>query len=444
MNNKWSIYISKILGHFWDRIFRDYGFLTGIKRSLGYVGDSIQSTYSSYKKSLNIHALGDTYSRMEYVSIPVSSCIFDYCPITSYTSGDLVGKSDISNTIAIPIEYTHKCLTIQDGLGPDSSLWISGFNMYHNDKYTVLYIDNHNSPKQYPEYREGDIIPMFRLYHTYTTVYNQKNDSFGVLMSLDVSKLSDKSIKSLWTIYNKGPVMSCVTSLISSMTGSDVSDTDGYVVDIWREMGKWCIMDSTQRIYTGISEPVVALQDHIYPGSLLFKGVTIVDCTDKPSADTLPSLFIPSPHGLLKAVNATIHAIPVVVNRTVKYIPDMGNYAWVDAVTTYLKNHPEVTLIEGDECNPLYYIIDNVCPGAITTYVVSGSDIKNPELSESINRVVVTGKSIPGVSVSTIVNSSERTAYLSAILGTVSASITVDNQPTHLTLMSNRVTATII
>lgn len=444
MNNRWSIYLSKIFGYFWDRVFKDQQFLSGVKKGLGYTSEDLCDTYDRSKASRFIQDTQDMYTRMEHTTIPVSDCIFNYCPITSYDYGDLIGKESTVQSVAIPIKYTHRCLTMQDSITDPAHLWITGFNMCHNDKYTILYLKPATELKQYPEIVDGSLVATFKVYKTYKLPYNTKNDTFGVLMNTDVSNIDDSDIQSLWKVYTKGPAISEVAKLVASMTGSDVSTSDGYVVDIWEELGKWCIMDSNSKIYTGCTEPVVRLQDEIHPGSILFKGMSVLDIFNTPSAEELPALFIPCPQGTLKAVNAVIPAITVDINGQIKYIPDMGNSEWTADVIQYLKDHPDVTLLTSPECNPLQYIIDNVCPGAISTFVVSGSVVKYPELSEAINSVVVSGKAIPGLTISTLVNTDERTGRIPIQVDHLTAGIAVDSSTIKLPVVSSRVSVTVI
>lgn len=444
MNNRWSIYLSRIFGYFWDRVFKDQQFLTGVKKSLGYTSEDLCDKYDRAKSSRFIQDTQDMYTRMEHITIPVGECIFNYCPITSYEDGDRIGKSASIESVAIPVKYTNRCLTMQDKITDPDNLWIDGFNMHHNDKYTILYIKPGSGIKQYPEIMEGSLMATFKMYRTYKIPYNMKNDTFGVLMGVDVSRMSDHDIQSLWKVYAKGPTIAEVAGLISGMTGSDVATQDGYIVDIWEEFGKWCVMDSNSNVYIGCTPPIVKLQDEVHPGSILFEGISILDITNTPDADVLPALFIPSPQGTLKAVNSTIPSISVNINGQIKYIPDMGNSEWINVVIQYLEEHPDVNLINEPECNPLKYIIDNVCPGSISTFVVSGDVVKYPELSEAVNSVVVAGKSIPGLSISTLVNTEELPARIPVKAGSITLGITVDHSSIKLPIVSGRVSVTVI
>lgn len=444
MNNRWSIYLSKIFGYFWDRVFKDQQFLSGVKKGLGYAAEDLCDTYDRSKSSRFIQDTQDMYVRMEYTTVPADDCIFNYCPITAYEDGDIIGKESTVRSVAIPIKYTHRCLTMQDSLTDPSHLWVTGFNMCHNDKYTILYLKPATELKQYPEIVDGSLVATFKLYKTYKLSYNAKNDTFGVLMNADVSNMQDSDIQSLWKVYTKGPVISEVAKLVASMTGSDVATSDGYVVDIWKELGKWCIMDSNSKIYTGCTPPAVKLQDEIHPGSILFEGMSVLDIFNTPSAEELPALFIPCPQGTIKAVNAVIPALTADINGQIKYIPDMGNPEWTAEVMQYLKDHPDVTLLTSPECNPLQYIIDNVCPGSISTFVVSGAVVKHPELSKAINSVVVSGKALPGLTISTLANTDERVGCIPIHAGSLVYGITVDSDTIKLHLVSGRVSVTVI
>jgi hypothetical protein len=122
----------------------------------------------------------------------------------------------------------------------------------------------------------------------------------------------------------------------------------------------------------------------------------------------------------------------------------MGNSEWINVVIQYLEEHPDVNLINKPECNPLQYIIDNVCPGSISTFVVSGDVVKYPELSEAVNSVVVAGKSIPGLSISTLVNTEELPARIPVKAGSITLGITVDHSSIKLPIVSGRVSVTVI
>lgn len=391
MNSRWNKFISDILGSFWCNLFSDKQLVELVKCIHGLLGVELGGFKDTVETGLSISAEDTCLPVASCILIPQNECLINATYIDSYSFTGLVKKTSSVRTLSLPARYFENSIAVSDDVYGSGVIWIPGINLIRKGEWVILYIPTDYDLPTAARYINGELSSCYKLYTVTNKSRGEYNSTFGVLCGDNLDYVSRDIRMCLWEAYVHGATHARINQLISYSCGNEACAYDSTVADVWSEGSTWHVLDSEGRIYSGKGLPAVTPGSVIRCGDFIFTGVYKWSNTHMPTPSMVPSITIKSLYGPLHADNKDKK--PLLVNN--KYVPDMGNSAWAEAVSRI----PGITLLSKDsDINPLQYTLNNLYPGNSVVYSVTDTEALRYDTLKSANKYIINSTGASGIS----------------------------------------------
>ena len=451
MNRNWLGTVSKILGTFWERNFKDQDVLVWVKTVLSnviertsYIGQSRDTVKTILKDKENLFYVSP-------IQVPVSE---------GFKKASIVGRMGPMNTglvqqsspdlcVVIPMNTTG-LLHIQSSISSPSCVWLDGFNMTVYSDKVVLYVRSYDEIPTTVKTVDGEVVEYYQMYGAYKRQGAGYDDDFGVITGLDFDAVSDDIRKVLWSTYINGMSPYDYRYLLAKAAGNDICDEDSVVSSVFSEHGKWYVTTTAEKMYSGYGESIVSSGDSVSRGDFLFSGAETYDGDALPPANKVPSLPVMSEGESVTAVNSFLPPIKTPVG----YVPAFQGRTWLQRVVSFQTAYPGVlpALRYPYPVNPLWYLLEVLRGRCSTIGVITAPEADSVILSQL--KSVVRTSSCTGGYVESMVTKDVGTEipmydYISVHPGEPDEDVTcfvvtsVDIEDGELCLSDNKTTAAI-
>lgn len=381
MNRSWLGTVSKILGTFWERNFKDQDVLAWVKTVLSdmmegtsYIGQSRDTVKTILKDK-------ETLFYLSPLQIPVDVCFKKASTVgrMGEMNTGLVQQASPDLCVVIPMN-TSGLLYVQSSVSSPECVWLDGFNMtIHKDKIT-LSVRSYEDIPTIVKTTDGELTEYYQLYGAYRRQGAGYDDDFGVLTGMELDAVSADVRKALWYIYVNGMSSYDYRYLLTKSSGNDICDEDSVVSSVFSEHDMWYVTTSSDKMYSGCGKPLVSSGDYVHKGDFLFSGVEVYDGENLPPADKVPSLPVISEGEFITAINSFVPSIKTPVG----YVPGFQGGTWLQRVISFQKKYPEVLpALRGPyPVNPLWYLLEVLRGGCSTIGVITTPNTNSVILSQ--------------------------------------------------------------
>ena len=383
LNKQWNIYISNILGTFWNRVFKDNCIVDWIKRAHYILKDAVWGIAKASVDGASILSDNTSEGELFSVDIPVSECILNRGTIKDITPDSPISYRSSVFSISIPTEYLNEFSYIQNKIVNPDSVWVKGCNCNITTQFVTIYTSTETDVKTTNVFHDGSLTTVYRLYVWRPIKVSKYENTMSVICGFDLDRYDRDTRISLWSSYINGVTDATVNTVLSDIIGNDVCTEDSTITSCWCEGDRWYVSSRTGKVYAGNNWPRVSPGSAVRCGDLLFMGINRFDKSNTPSPAEVPCIEVPTGSGPIYAINSSIPAI----SSTIGTIPDMNNDKWSSDIRELQKSGEIGALSYDSYINPLKYALSNMFPDSLICFTIKGN-IDDVSKSSAISRTI--------------------------------------------------------